>query len=36
MTHLKTVEYYVMGDTTWRELPPMNVTGGQATACVYV
>ena len=35
-TQLKTVEYYVMGDTTWRELPPMNHERGKATACVYV
>ena len=34
--YLNTVEYYVMGDTTWRELPAMNVARGHATACVYV
>jgi hypothetical protein len=35
-TQLKTVEYYVIGDTTWRKLPAMNGTGARATACVYV
>ena len=34
--YLNTVEYYVMGDTTWRELPAMNVARAHATACVYV
>ena len=32
---LKTVEYYVIGDTTWRELPAMNQARAKATACVY-
>ena len=35
-TQLQTVEYYVMGDTSWRELPSMNYARGKATACVYV
>ena len=35
-TALKTVEYYVMGDSTWRELPAMNHSEGKPTACVYV
>ena len=34
--YLKTVEYYVIGDTTWRKLPDMNSTADNATACVYV
>ena len=33
---LKQAEYYVIGDTTWHELPEMNVATAQATACVYV
>ena len=33
---LQTAEYYVAGDTTWHELPAMNVARGGATACVYV
>jgi hypothetical protein len=33
---LKTVEYYVIGDTTWQELPAMNQARAKATACVYV
>jgi hypothetical protein len=35
-TKLKTVEYYVIGDTTWQKLPAMNGTRARATACVYV
>ncbi|CAB3977826.1 E3 ubiquitin- ligase PDZRN3 [Paramuricea clavata] len=35
-TQLKTVEYYVIGDTTWQKLPAMNDTRARATACVYV
>ena len=35
-TQLKTVEYYVIGDTTWQKLPAMNGTRARATACVYV
>ena len=33
---LQTAEYYVIGDTTWHELPAMNMATAQATACVYV
>ena len=33
---LQTAEYYVVGDTTWHELPAMNLARGGATACVYV
>ena len=33
---LQTAEYYVVGDTTWHELPAMNVARAGATACVYV
>ena len=33
---LQTAEYYIVGDTTWHELPAMNVARGKATACVYV
>ncbi|CAB3977819.1 TNF receptor-associated factor family DDB_G0272829-like [Paramuricea clavata] len=36
ITQLKTVEYYVIGDTTWRKLPAMNGTRARATPCVYV
>ena len=34
-TSLKTVEYYVIGDSTWQELPVMNLARVDATACVY-
>ena len=33
---IKTVEYYVMGDTTWKKLPDMNCSRAHGTACVYV
>ena len=33
---LETVEYYVIGDSAWQELPPMNYKREGATACVYV
>ena len=33
---LQTAEYYVIGDTTWHELPAMNVARAEAAACVYV
>ena len=33
---LQTAEYYVIGDTTWHELPAMNTARVGATACVYV
>ena len=33
---LKKAEYYVIGDTTWHELPEMNVARQGAAACVYV
>jgi hypothetical protein len=36
ITQLKTVEYYVIGDTTWQKLPAMNGKRVRATACVYV
>ena len=32
----KTVEYYVIGDSEWKELPAMNLARSCATACVYV
>ena len=32
-TNLKTVEYYVIGEIAWKELPAMNQAW--ATACVY-
>ena len=32
---LQTAEYYVIGDTTWRELPAMNMARAGATAIVY-
>ena len=35
-TYLKSVEYYVIGDNAWQELPAMNLTRYIATACVYV
>ena len=33
---LNTVEYFVIGETTWQELPAMNLPRYGATACVYV
>ena len=33
---LNTVEYCVIGDTTWHKLPAMNDSRKKATACVYV
>ena len=33
---LDTVEYYVIGDSEWQELPAMNLERFSATACVYV
>ena len=35
-TYLNTVEYYVIGDSEWKELPAMNLARSAATACVYV
>ena len=35
-TYLKSVEYYVIGDNAWQELPAMNLARYKATACVYV
>ena len=35
-TSLNTVEYYVIGDSEWKELPAMNLPRYGATACVYV
>jgi N-acetylneuraminic acid mutarotase len=35
-TYLNTVEYYVMGASTWQELPAMNLARESATACVCV
>ena len=35
-TGFKTVEYYVIGDSVWHELPAMNLARYGATACVYV
>ena len=32
---LNTVEYYVIGDSEWKELPAMNLARYGATACVY-
>ena len=32
---LQTAEYYVIGDTTWHELPAMNMAKAGATAIVY-
>ena len=34
--YLNTVEYYVVGDSEWKELPAMNLARSVATACVYV
>ena len=34
--HLKTVEYYVIGDSAWQKLPAMNLARSAATACVYM
>jgi hypothetical protein len=36
LINLNTVEYYVMGASTWQELPAMNLGRHCATACVYV
>ena len=33
---LKTVEYYVIGDSAWQKLPSMHHERRGATACVYV
>ena len=35
-TYLNSVEYYVIGDSEWKELPAMNLARFDATACVYV
>ena len=35
-TQLDTLEYYVIGDSEWEELPEMNIVRNGATACVYV
>ena len=35
-TYLNTVEYYVIGDSEWKQLPAINVARFNATACVYV
>jgi hypothetical protein len=32
---LKTVEYYVIGDSAWQKLPAMNLARHGATACAY-
>ncbi len=34
--YVNTVEYYVIGDGAWHELPSMNQARFGATACVYV
>ena len=34
-TSLKTVEYYVIGDSTWQDLPVLNLARVDATACLY-
>ena len=34
-TDFNTVEYYVIGDSAWQELPAMNLARFGATACVY-
>ena len=34
-THLNGVEYYVIGDSEWKELPAMHLARFGATACVY-
>ena len=31
---LNTVEYLVLGDNTWKKLPPMHCKRAGATACV--
>ena len=31
----RTVKYHVIGEDTWKELPPMNLARYGATACVY-
>lgn len=36
MTPLKTVEYYVIGDSEWQELPSMSYVKQNASACVYI
>ncbi|CAB3977824.1 E3 ubiquitin- ligase PDZRN3 [Paramuricea clavata] len=36
MMVLKTVEYYVIGDSAWQKLPAMNLGRSYATACVYM
>ena len=36
LNNIKTVEHYVMGDTTWKKLPDMNYSRVHGTACVYV
>jgi hypothetical protein len=36
ITDLNTVEYFVIGDSAWQELPSMNLARFGATACVYV
>ena len=33
---LQSVEYYVIGSSTWHELPAMSEARGEVTACVYV
>ena len=32
--NLKTAEYLVLGDNTWKKLPPMHLERGGATACL--
>ena len=34
-TDLSTVEYYVIGESSWQELPAMHLARFGATACVY-
>ena len=34
-TDLNTVEYYVIGESSWQELPAMHLARFGATACVY-
>ena len=34
-TSLNTVEYCVIGDTTWHKLPAINEVRSEATACMY-
>ena len=36
VTGLNSVEYYVIGDSEWKEFPAMNLARYGATACVYV